>query len=218
MLATSAVDTLTAVLLLAAWYWWFRRANRHRSVQILRWIEQAFSGHGSLSRVRWHGASSFYVDLRLCPSVFRRASLAVHLEPRQLPLAWLLNRVRKRKETVIFKAELDHGPSRNLHIQKHYWSGRTRRTAPTSLQGWCFETLTPILISTQPDWQRDSGHMVETLQTFARTCDYLQVAFRRQPPHFVVKAPLASLCPQVHEAGMFDVLHELASIASASTY
>lgn len=218
MLGKIAIDLLGAVLLVAGWYWWVRRANRRRSVQILSWIEQAFSGHGSISDAHWQNASRFQVDLRLCPSVFRRASLAVQLQPRELPLRWLLNRIHKRKETVTFKAELDHQPSRNLHIQKHYWSGRTRRTAPTSLQGWRFETLTPMLISTQSIRQRGSGHMLETLQTFARTCDYLNVAFRKQAPHFVVRAPLESLSPDLHEAGMFDVLHELASIASTSTY
>ena len=108
MLGKIAIDLLGAVLLVAGWYWWFRRANQRRSVQILSWIEQAFSGHGSISDAHWQSASRFQVDLRLCPSVFRRASLAVQLQPRELPLRWLLNRVHKRKETVTFKAELDH--------------------------------------------------------------------------------------------------------------
>ncbi len=75
-----------------------------------------------------------------------------------------------------------------------------------------------MLISTKPNWHNDSSHMLETLQTFTRTCDFFCVAVRKQPPHFVVTAPLESLSPEGHETGMFDVLHELASIASASTY
>ncbi len=158
-----AIDVFAAALLLGGWYWWFRRANHRRAVQILKWIEDAFSGHGSISGARWRGASHFHVDLRLCPSVFRRASVAVQLEPREMPLTWLLDRIRKGKETVTFEAELDHRPSHNLHIQKHYWSGRTRRKRPASLSGWHLESLTPMLISTKPNWQNDSSHMLEAL-------------------------------------------------------
>ncbi len=204
--------------LLGAWYWWFRRANRRRSIQILGWIEDAFSGHGSVSSARWYGASCFRVDLLLRSAVFRKASLAVELEPREFPLNWLLNRLRKRKETVTFQAELEHRPSRNLQIQKQYWCGQTRQTKPAPKPGWHLVSLKPVLMTTQPNWQNGSGHMLETLQTFARTCDFCHVAFRKQAPEFVVTAPLQSLSPDAQALGMADVLRDLASIASTSTY
>jgi hypothetical protein len=218
MLENFVLGWLAAATLLVGWYWWFRLANRLRAAQILSWIERAFSGHGSVSRARWQGASHFRVDLRLGTSLFRSASLLVELEPRELPLTWLYSRVRKHKETVKFEAELEHRPGGNLYIQKHHWSGRTRRIKPPSLREWRGVSLKPMLISTQPNWRNNSGHMLETLRTFARTCEGFQVVFRKQGPHFVVTAPLETLSPETQQAGMFNVLHELASIASTSTY
>jgi hypothetical protein len=218
MLGSFVIGWLAAAALLVAWYCWFRRANRLRAVRILSWIEHAFSGHASVSRARWHGASRFRVDLRLGASIFRNASLAVELEPRELPINWLYSRARKRKEMVKFEAELEHRPRRNLHIQKHQWSARTRRIKLPSLHEWRIVSLRPMLISTQPNWKNKSGNMLETLQMLARACELYEVDFRKQEPHFVVTAPLQSLCPELPDAGMFKMLHELASIASTSAH
>lgn len=210
-----AIDAAVAGLLVAAWYLWVRRANRRRSLRILRWIEGAFCGHGSIKGICWQSPSRFEVDLRLCPSIFRRASLAVQLEPREMPLNWALARLKKQRETVTFKAELDCRPAMNLHVQNHRWAGRTRRLKPASFEGWTFESLGPVLISTRPDWQQDARHMLDALIA-TRSCDFLHVAFRRKAPHFTACAPLESLCAEHGRAAMFDVLHELATTASTS--
>ena len=82
MLHSFIIGSAIGILPAAGWYLWFRRANRRRSRRILGWIERAFSGRGSVGPVLWQNASCFQVELRLCPSIFRRASLAVRLEPR----------------------------------------------------------------------------------------------------------------------------------------
>jgi hypothetical protein len=217
MLASLAVDALVAAVLVAGWYFWFRCANRRRAVQILRWIDCAFSGHADISRLHWRSASRFDVELRLCPSVFRRVSLGIELTPREMPLYWLLSRLKRQKETVTFEAELDHRPAVNLHVQNHRWCGRTRRIRPASWRGWQFESLGPMLISTRDDWDKDLGHMLEALLA-TRSCDFLHVSFRKKAPHFVAAAPLQALSPAAKNSAMFEVLEELASSASASRH
>lgn len=215
MLANFVIDSVVAALLMAGWYLWFRRANRRRSRQILRWIESAFDGHGAISGVRWQSASRFDVRLRLAVPVFRSASLAVQLEPREMPLNWLLGRLRKHKETVTFEAELDYRPRLKLHVQNHRWCAQTSRRRSSSLRGWQVEGLGVTVMSTQPEWQEVLGPMLEPLLA-TRSCDFLHVAFRTRAPHFVACAPLQSLRPTAPGSGMFEVLHELASNAPAS--
>jgi hypothetical protein len=215
MFANLAIDSLLAAALVVGWYFWFRTLNRRRSAQVLRWIDSVFADHGRVAQVRWINASRFAVELRLCPTIFRRASLAVQLQPREMPLQWLLSRLRKRKETVTFEAELEHRPNVSLHVQNHRWSGPPRRLRPGSWEKWKFESLGPVLISTQPKWQKEFGPLLEALLA-TRSCEFLHIGFRRRAPHFVACAPLQSLCPDSGKSGMFDVLHELATSASTS--
>ena len=216
MLGNLLLDCLVAALLLAGWYFWFRRRNRRRAIAVLSWIEDAFSGRGIVLRVRWQGASRFYVDLLLCRAMFRRASLRIQLQPREMPFHWALHRVCHRRETVTFEAELEQAPSLGLHVQNYTWHGRMRRPIPKSLAGWRFEPLGRTLITSRPDWEQEFGQVVETILA-ARSCHFTHVAFRRRAPHLVATAPLESLCPAARNAAMFEVLQELASSASTST-
>lgn len=216
MLAKLVFDVCVAALLIASWYWWARRASRRRSLQILGWIDQAFRHHGVISKMRWRSASRFEVELQLPPSVFRRASLTVQFEPREMLLDWMLSRLRGEQETVTFEAELECKPSVNLHLHTHRWSGRTLRAAPASWADWKFESLRPVMISTRQTWSKDVGNMLEALLT-TRARDFLALNFRQKAPHFVASAPLQSLRPE-HGAAMFEVLHELASSALTSRH
>lgn len=132
-----------------------------------------------------------------------------------MPLNWVLHRLRRQKETVTFEAELDCKPAMTLYVQNHRWCGRTLHTRPSSWEGWHFESLGPVVISTREDWQKDVGHILESLLA-TRSRDFLHVAFRKSVPHFVACAPLSSLRPEEKGAAMFEVLRELASSSSAS--
>ena len=211
-----AIDSAMAGLLVAIWYLWFKWLNRRRSRRILQWIKCAFRGHGAVSQAHWHGASRFGVDLRLASSIFRRASLEVQLQPREMPLSWLLSRLRRHGETVTFEAELEFRPSLNFHVQNHRWCGRTRRIHPASWSKWHLENLSPVVLSTQPNWREELAQMVEALLA-SRACDFMHLAFRKKAPHFVACAPLQSLSPDAEGSAMFAVLQELASSVPAST-
>jgi hypothetical protein len=132
-----------------------------------------------------------------------------------MPLNWVLSRLRRDKETVIFKAELDCKPAMSLHVHNHRWSGRTRQDRPASWDGWEFQSLGPVVISTHENWNKDVGSMLETLLA-ARSRNFSDLTFRKKSPHFVACAPLQSLRPETEGAAMFEVLHELASSASTS--
>jgi hypothetical protein len=214
MLGNFIFDAIFGALLIAGWYFWARRLNHRRSVQILRWIDCALCGSGCVSAIRWRNASLFDVDIRLRASVFRRVSLAVQLAPWGMPLNWLLNRMRKAPETVTFQAVLDYPRAKNLYLQNHRWSGRTCRVRPASWDAWHFESLGPVVMSTGGNWQRDVEHILQALLA-TRSCDFLRLELRSEAPHFVACAPLESLRPEASGSAMFEVLHELASSVSS---
>jgi hypothetical protein len=217
MLENFIVGSAAGALLAAGWYLCFRQLNRRRSRHILGWIQRAFSGRGSISSVRWDTASCFHVELRLCPSIFRRASLAVRMEPREMPLRWLANRMQRWKETVTFEAELEAHPGLSLYVQKHWWRGRTRRVCPKSLDGWSLHSLDPMMLSSRKECQSKLGNVLDPLLA-ARSSEFLYVAFRKRAPQFVACAQLQSLSPDERGAEIFDMLHALANSASTSAH
>jgi hypothetical protein len=114
-----AIDVIAGVVLVLAWYFGFLRYNRRKALQILNWIERAFHGHGQVAGVRWESTCRFRVQLRLSSSIFRQASLAIQLLPRELPFSWLSSRLRRQHETLTFQADLDCPPSFNLEVHNH---------------------------------------------------------------------------------------------------
>ncbi len=213
-----AIDVLAAAVLVVAWYFWFLRYNRRRALQVIRWIESAFHGHGQIGGVHWAAASRFEVEMRLRPTVFRQASLVVKLSPRELPVAWLLSRIRHRPETLTFQADLDGAPCFNLEVHNHRWYGRTRRRFPRESQSWMLHRAGPFVLTTRNDWQRDITTMMGALVA-SRECDCLTVCFRRSSPHFSVTVPLETISPESEtHTEIFDVLRELASGASAARF
>lgn len=212
------IDLAAGVALVACWYFWFVRFNRQKGAQIIGWIERAFDGHGHNAGVRWITASRFQVRLRLSTSSFRQPSVTVQLFPREMPLNWLIARVRRRQETLTFEADLDGPPSFNLEVHNHRWCGRTRRKFPRSSERWMLERTGPFVITTRTDWQREITNMLNALVA-SRECDCATVSFRRTSPHFSATVPLETISPDSpSEMNIFDVMRELAAGASASRF
>ncbi|PYY13008.1 MAG: hypothetical protein DMG60_22785 [Acidobacteria bacterium] len=80
-----------------------------------------------MAGLKWDGSSSFHVPLRLRSNIFHNASLHVHLIPRELPLNWLVGKLKKKEETAVFQADLDWAPPFNLELESYRLFARTRK-------------------------------------------------------------------------------------------
>src|SRR5512143_363677 len=217
MLGSVALDVIVTVALVLAWYAWFRRHNRRKSIEVLQRIKTAFAGHAQIVGVRWAGSSRLSVRLRVLSALFQHASVLIEMYPRELPLNWAWARLRRRKETLTFEADLECPPAFNLEVHNHRWCGRTRNF-PRNRGKVAVEHCGPFVLTTRNDWQREITTMMTALVA-SRDCDFLSVSFRRTSPHFCASVPLNSLSPESEcEAEIFDVLRELASCASASRF
>jgi hypothetical protein len=218
VLRVLVVGVAAGLLFIIAWYFWFLRHNRRKAVEVLRWVDHAFHGHGRVASVRWLTASTFHVRLRLSTAVFRRASLVIRLLPREMPVLWFIGRARRQSETLTFQADLDGPPSFNLEVQNHRWYGRTRRRSPLKTQDWNLEQVGPFIVTTRNDWQREITTMMGALVA-SRECDCSMVCFRRSSPHFSVTVPLEAIAPDSQtQTEIFDVLRELATGASTARF
>jgi hypothetical protein len=213
------VDIAAGALLIAAWYWIFRRLNRKRGLRVLQWIERAFEGHGDVSGVEWLSASRMRVRLRLMECGFNQLSILVCLLPRETPVQWMVSRLKKFRETMTFQGDLPCAPNFNLDVHNHRWCGRSRRKLLPG-KGWSLSRTGPFVLTSRPDWQRDIKTMMDAIAA-SRDCNFMQVQFRRASPHFTATVQLASVMLDDNatgEVGVFDALKDLAAGASASRF
>ena len=213
-----ALGVLAGLLLLVGWYWWFRRYNQRRAAEVMRWIERALRGQGQIAGMEWRSASRFSLRLRLVPAVFRGASLLVQLLPRHSPPQWLLSRLRRSRETLLFEADLDGPPNFNLEVHNHRWYGKTQRTFPPGRQGWEFEQVGPFVMTTRNEWKYKLSGMMPALIA-SREREVMLVRFRSSSPHFSATVPLETLAPEADDgAGILEVLQELAAGAASTRF
>jgi hypothetical protein len=218
LLRLAGIGVVAGFLCVLAWYFWFRRCNRRKAAEVLRWVEFAFHGHGRVVSVHWQRASSFRMRLRLSTVVFRRAVLFVRLLPRENPILWLLGRIRGQQETVTFQADLESQPNFDLEVHNRRWYGRTERRSQPDTRDWILQPVGPFVLTTRNDWQREITNMMSALVA-SRECDCSTVCFRRSSPHFSVTVPLEAMAPESQtQAEIFDVLRELAAGASTARF
>lgn len=219
MLVEAVMFAAIAVLASVAWYCAFSHYNRKRSRQVLQWIETAFAGRGGVVGVHWRSPGSFLAHLQLCPnSCFQQAAIEVALTPREVPFRWVTSRLRRVPESLTFEADLECAPSTGIEVHHHRWCGRTRRNLAVDGDGWNMQQITPLVITTRQDWEREITTMMSSLAA-SRQSELLNVSYRRTSPHFTATIALSAIAPGARAGNeLFSVLEELAGGASASRF
>ena len=202
-------DAAVALVVVAGWYLAWREVNRLRAERLMHHVREAVAGRALVSAPFWHKASRFDVELRFT-SVFRESWLSVELIPREMPIQWLFAVVRKQKEQVTFRAELDQRPTSGLIISRHKCCGYTSRKALSSED--CYN-LGSLVVTTREDWQGETA-IVESILA-ARSRELTHVEFRKRAPHLLITAPLTSLTEDDDDSGLFGLLQEFATCRAA---
>jgi len=200
---------------LLVWNFYYTRKSKRRAFEVLGWIEGLLCGQGHVAGIQWEGPSSFHVPLRLRSNAFRNASLRVHLMPSDLPLNWLMGKLKKTPETLVFQADLDWAPPFSLELQSYKLFARTRKHLEPDTPGWNFEQTTPFVLTTRKDWQKEITAVIASLLS-CHERQFLSIAFRPDSPHFTATLDLDSISPaSACRAEIFESLRELAAGASA---
>lgn len=215
MIGPALLYLAIAVAALLAWHVYYARKSRKRAFEVLGWIEDLLCGHGHVAGVKWNGASSFQIPVKLRANAFHNASLRVNLIPKELPLNWLVSKIKKSQETLMFEADLDWAPPFSLELQSYRLFARTRKDLPPDAPGWDFEQTTPFILTTRKDWQREITSVITSLLSHPDR-QFLSIAFSQRSPHFTATMTLESIAPtSTCRTEIFDSLRELAAGASA---
>jgi hypothetical protein len=210
-----AIFLAVGVSALFVWHFYFTRRSKQRAFEIVGWIEALLTGHGHIAGIEWQSASKFQVPLRLRSATFRNASLDVQMLPRELPLNWIIGKVRAEQELLTFRADLDLAPPFTLELQSYRLFARTRKDLKPEAPGWNFEQATPFVLTTRKDWQREITSVISSLLSCPER-HFLSIAFSQRSPHFSATLALNSIAPESQcRAEIFDSLRELATGASA---
>src|SRR5262249_23319474 len=101
------IDVGVTVVALLSWYAAFVAYNRRRGAALLEWVQTACLGKGRVLDAHWKaGSSQLRATLRLSSRWFEDVRLTIRLQPRPLPLQWILSRWRKQTETLTFEADM----------------------------------------------------------------------------------------------------------------
>ena len=103
---TTAVVAVS--LLLVTWYVAGHIYNRRRGRRLRRWLETGLGVLGGEREAGWIGspASGARINVRQAKSPFRRLVITLLLENREIPLLWLLDCLRGKRDRIIIRATL----------------------------------------------------------------------------------------------------------------
>jgi len=100
--------------------WNIRRGNA-----VLRWMQDGLPLIGEKTTLRWLGSSVVELNINKAKSPFRRFSLVLVLQPRDVPWLWLWSLMRNRRDMVIFRGALSSAPRLEYDvITPQSWTGR----------------------------------------------------------------------------------------------
>jgi hypothetical protein len=210
------IDVVGAVAVLGLWYLVFATYNRRRGAAALRWVQWACAGKGSILDPQWLGSSRLYARLHFPSRWFENARVTMKLQPRALPVQWLVSCWHKQKETLTFEADLGGSPSFNLQVLRHRWCAHSRGLTSRKRDNreWEIYQPGPIILTTRTHWKQDSTPELNALMT-ARQQDVLQVRFCPESPQFSATVTLEALADPRTASEFLTTLRELAAGASA---
>ncbi len=215
------IGLVISILLAAAafafygWQFWSTHSNKGRAVHILCWIEQFLNGHGHVTGIRWISKSEFEVPLRLASHVFNRASVRVNIASARAPWNLFKKAAAAEAETLTFRADLDYRPAFSAELRNMRWFARSTKDKSPSAPGWKFESVTPVVLTTRLNWEREITAAFQSMMAVENKED-LQVTFRKTSPHFSVTLPLEKIDPG-SELPLFEMLNSIATVSSEAS-
>lgn len=120
------------VLLVVGWFAVGTQWNVRKGDRVLKWLRQGLPLIGERSTMRWLGSSVIELKIAKAKDPFRTAETLVAFEPRDVFFLWAIERVRGRRDTLIFRSQLRTVPE--FEIEVFDPKGWTRNTSEKTLR------------------------------------------------------------------------------------
>jgi hypothetical protein len=113
------------ILVVMLWFALGTQRNIRKGNDLLRWLQGGLPILGRRTTVRWLGSSVVELGIVEPESPFREATLAIVLEPRDVPMLWAFARSRGRRDFLIIRANLVRAPAFSMDVRdSRGWTGR----------------------------------------------------------------------------------------------
>jgi hypothetical protein len=183
--------------LLVVWYVVGWQMNRRRGEQLLAWVLQALRAlSGDQITVSRLGTSGFQVEAGKAQTPFKRIEATILLQPREIFLLWMFNRLRGGGDHLVFKAILRASPRGEVEVIKK--RGRLAGQVLEELdeEAWTHQEIAGgLLIACRGEKGQQQAeaisHLVEGLSP-----RLLRLSLSKKAPHLLLSLSLAGLDEQ----------------------
>ncbi len=127
---------IPAVVIVMGWFAFGVIYNIRRGEAMLRWIQKGLPRVGEKTSFRWLGSSVVELIISPAKKPFRRLETLIVMAPRDVPWMWLIAATQGRRDTLIFRAQLNHPPLVDFELaDPASWTGRMALKQVTE-RGW----------------------------------------------------------------------------------
>jgi hypothetical protein len=184
VLASLAIAGLIVVMLAFALG---TQRNISRGNARLEWLQSALPALGRRTTLNWLGSSAVQLELVDVVDPFRSVTVLYVLEPRDVPVLWLLTRATGRRDVLIFRTSLRRAPQFELEAAvPAAWIKATDGDEAASWPAAAFPSGVSATATGGAD-QADVAAARRAWERLAATTDAVwRLSIRRTVPHLEV--------------------------------
>jgi hypothetical protein len=113
------------ILVVMLWFALGTQRNIRTGNELLRWLQGGLPILGRRTTLRWLGSSVVELGIVEPETPFREATVAIVLEPRDVPMLWVFARSRRRRDFLIVRVNLIRSPVFSMDVRDPSgWTGR----------------------------------------------------------------------------------------------
>jgi len=194
------IAVVAVSVLLGGWYAAGHVYNHRRGRRLRSWLEAGLDVLGGEREAGWIGspASGARINIRRANSPFRRLEITLLLENREVPLLWLLERLRRKRDRIIIRGTLRSPRRGELKVTTNPSADReaeawTRREGPQGLSVAYRGDHAQRMVSALEPWLDCYGASLRRLH------------WRKQDPHINLQLSIAGLLETKAETLLTDL-------------
>jgi hypothetical protein len=182
---TATVIAVCLVLLI--WYFVGGQWNRSRSRLIVRGLAKGFASLSPPPKLQWLGPTAFQIQAANPPDPFKQLGIMTVLQPRELLLFWLANRLRGRHDLLVIKGEFQNNPRLELELFDPATPTGREGGQTAAAERWI---VSDAALPQHLRWAYPSGQ-ADPRPRWAGIVDSLpfrlqRLSLRRSPPHLLM--------------------------------
>lgn len=176
---------LALVVFLAGWYVAGNELMRRRARRLALWCKRALDPSGGRQSILWLTTSSFRMEVEGTRAPWQAVRMTGQVESWEVPMVWLWNRSRGRRDMVLVQLSLRRRPAAGLELYRPaaWLAGSSRRLVRE--QGWPERPFGEFALASPTGAGEDlARRLVVTLS--GERPRLLRLAVRRQAPNLTL--------------------------------